>query len=229
MNENQKEVMTDAEKEELIEFGKGLMAKGNLPSTIRDVFKSRVRDRQLRDEILAQVFKVNITKKVDHRTDAQKAEDLAMMKARHIFSDFSDQNKKSFQLGIFTILLTVVALLFGIPFAIMTFLQGLIVTMIYAVIRKKKAYHLVRGIVLAFLGLMVAEILLFGIPDPLFAWGKDVLSERRTGLFKIFNQVTPFIYLGYKLVVAILLTFNLSLKVKFDKLPEDVRYKIDPL
>ena len=221
--------MTDAEKAELIEFGKGLMAKGNLPSTIRDVFKSRVKDRQTREEILAQIFKVNIVKKVDHRTDAQKAEDLALMKARHIFSDFNDQNKKSFQLGIFTMVLSLVALLFGIPYAVITFMQGLIVMMIYALVRKKKAYHLVRGIVLAFLGLTVAELLLFGFPDPIFDWGADVLSERRTGLFKIFNQVTPFIYLGYKLVVTILLAYNLILKMKFDKLPDNIRYKVDPV
>lgn len=221
--------MTDAEKEELIEFGKGLMAKGNLPSTIRDVFKSRVKDRQLRDEILAQVFQINITKKIDHRTEAQKAEDLALMKARHIFTDFSDQNKKLFQLGILTILLSAVALLFGVPFAIMTFMQGLFVTMIYAIIRKKKAYHLVRGILLAFVGLNFSELLLFGFPEPILDMNKEVLNGSRSGLVKIFNQITPFIYLGYKLVVTILLGYNLFLKTKFDKLPEDIRYRIDPL
>jgi len=221
--------MTDQEKEELISFGKDLMAKGNLPSSVRQVFKSRVKDRQIREEILAKVFHVNLEKKTDHRTDAQKAEDLALMKARHVFTDFSDQNKKSFQLGLLTMALSLVALLFGIPYAIMTFMQGLFVVLIYALVRNKKAYHLVRGIVLAFLGLMVSEILLFGMPEPLLAIGKDVLSEKRTGLVKIFNQITPFIYLGYKIAVAILLAYNLSLKTKFDKLPDDVKYKIDPI
>lgn len=221
--------MTDQEKEELINFGKDLMAKGNLPSSVRQVFKTRVKDRAIRDEILAEVFHVNLEKKTDHRTSAQKTEDLELMKARHVFTDFSDQNKKSLQLGLLTMGLAMVALLFGVQFAVMTFLQGLLIVLIYLLVTKKKAYHLVRGIILAFLGLIVVEMIFFGFPEPILGGGEDVLSDNRSGLLKIFNQITPFIYLGYKIAVVMLLIYNLILKMKFDKLPDTIRYKVDPV
>lgn len=218
--------MTEEEKAELIAFGKYLMEKGNRPSAIRDVFRNRVRDAGLRNELLAEIFRYKPPVKEDTRTPEQKKRDLELMKARHIVSDFKGQNQHSLKLGIVTLGVALISLLFGLPYAAMTALQGLIVIMIFAVIIKKRAYHLINGILLSFAGLVVAELLLFGMPDTLL---DDLFSTERTKVYIILDQVTPFIYLAYKLAIIMLLIYNLILKRKYDKLPPDIRYEADPL
>ena len=147
------------------------------------------------------------------------------MKARHIASDFQDQNKHSRNLGFLTLLVTIVALLFGLGYGITTALQGIMLVGTFTFIIKQKAYHLLNGVILAFALLAIAEFMLFGIPEPFF---QDIFSTERTRVIIIWNQVTPFIYIGFKLAVTMLLVYNRTLKRKFDALPEDIKQTVDP-
>lgn len=216
--------MTEKEKSELIAFGTHLMEKGNRPSAIRDVFRNRVRDTALRNELLNEVFKYKPPVKKDDRTPEQRKKDLDLMKGRHVVSDLKDQNKHSRNLGILTIIVGVGSFLFGIPYGTMTLLQGILVLSVFMLVINRKAYHLIAGVILSLIVLVVAELLLFGMPVPFF---QDIFSTRSTRVIIIWNQVTPFVYLGFKGALIMLISYNWQLKRRLDQLPEDIREKVD--
>ncbi|MEL6561734.1 MAG: hypothetical protein AAFQ94_26330 [Bacteroidota bacterium] len=162
----------------------------------------------------------------DTTTNKRKA--IELMLARHVLSDLTYQNTKSLQLGILTIILSVPALLFDNPFAIMTFVQGLFVISFLILIIRWKLYNLLAVLIILFPALIAIELYYFGIPDPIINDEGGTFMNHKSAFFKMLNNLIPLVYVGYKFVVWSLLMYNWPFKRKYDKLPVELKNKIVP-
>jgi len=156
-------------------------------------------------------------------TQTGKDKEIELMLARHVFSDLTYQNTKLLQLGILTGILSAPALLFGNPFAILTFMQGLFIVTLFIIIIRWRVYNLMLVVILLFPVLIGTESYFFGIPDPLIDDEGGTFMNHKSAFFKVLNNVTPLVYVAYKLVVWMLLFYNWQFKRKFDKLSDDLK------
>lgn len=220
-------------RKELIEFGQKLNSKGRTPTEIYNALSIKVSSKQELSEILEHVFENEkpTTKKSPERVKV-------LLKANKLKLNFEYSMKSLFRIS--GLVLVIGFITYGLSreevnqneiFGWMTILQGIVMTLLFALVKYKGLLNLLLPAVVTYFAIWLVELLLWGIPNDLLeAYNHVRMSvppsfklKTNTGAARFIGYIFPFLYVGMKLLLGWFIFTSFRNYQKFEALTQDLK------
>jgi hypothetical protein len=166
----------------------------------------------------------------------QKIYNSALFKLRIKFDSFKGVFKMYFRISVVMIVLSLIVLGLSINvesnliYGILTLVSG---GLLFAFsFSYESIFNVIKSLTAILTLIFVFEILVFGIPDALFYESNVYALKRRTALIETINQISPFLYLTFKVVLIGVLYYSIYLikeyslaKANFESLEPKIKFE----
>lgn len=215
--------------EELIQMGINLVEKERSATAIYQSLKANAASTEDLNAALEIVFeepKTSLKKKYTPEVQA-------MLKANRIKMNFDYTVKSMLIIPLAVCLIGVITLILAnertngnAPFAYWTLAEGFGLLVLFSIVRFKKQYDMLLIAALGFSAAYILQLLLLGIPNDLFAVsGVNGQASLKSKAFVVLviGYLFPFIYLGLKIIVCLMVfTFYRRFR-QFDNLSDQMK------
>lgn len=226
-------------KEELIEFGHKLVAKGRTPTEIHNAIAAKASSKDELNEVLDKVF-VSEMKITNYSADQTKVLlDANRLKLNHQYSQKG-------LLRIAIMILVIGGITLGLSqeevnqntiFGWLTIAQGAIVTVLFLLVRFNKMMDLILIALISYTAIMACELIFWGIPNDLLeAYNHTNLNvppslKLRTNTVgaRLIGYIFPFLYLGLKLFLGWFLFVVYRNYKSYNDLSQDIKDELQNL
>ncbi|NRA12426.1 MAG: hypothetical protein HRT57_10785 [Crocinitomicaceae bacterium] len=220
-------------KKELIEFGQKLIEKGRTPTEIHNAIAIKSSSKKLLNEVLEQIF---INEKPTIKRSPERTKDLLNANKLKLNLEYSMKGL----LRISVTILIVGGITYGLSsievnqnevFGWTTLSQGLIVTILFLLVKYKGLMNLLLPAVIIYFSIWLIELLIWGMPNDLLeVYNSQALNvppriklNVDAGIARIIGFIFPFVYLGVKLFLGWFIYLPFRNHLKYEALTQDVK------